>query len=300
MRATTAVVVAVASVVISACSREETPAANPPTTKATPAITATSDGQEIPEPASVSSKNGVLEYTVNAAPAQVTVAGRTFLSNVYNGSYLSPVLRLSRGDELRVTYTNNIDKADIEIDGPQSSNILALSPNEPADNSYISIPSSKAAGHSGPAAAGHDPALVKRSPTYEYGWRVPSNHPQGLYWFHPHAHGETESQILSGMSSLLVIEGLLEQHYPELAAAKHRTLILKDIDLPGAKDGDPKTKTINCDPMTADALRETNERRLERPRAEERLRAAVARSATWSTLHPSASTSSTRISGSCK
>ena len=66
-----------------------------------------------------------------------------------------------------------------------------------------------------------------------------------MYWLHSHAHGNSENQILSGMSAMMVVEGLLTQHYPELANAVRRTLVLKDIDLPGAKDDTPKTKTIN-------------------------------------------------------
>lgn len=228
-----------------ACSRPAPPA---PAASVAPADVS---GPDIPPPPVVSSQAGVLTYTLRAAPASVTVAGRTFTSNVYNGSYIPAVLRVKRGDEVRITYVNDLDKADIEIDKPQSSNVhyhgMNISPNEPADNPYISIPSSKdgTAGHAAAFTAGHDPALIKTSPTYEYVWRVPADHPQGLYWFHPHAHAATEPQILSGMSSLLVVEGVLDQHYPELAPAERRTLILKDIDLPGAVDGAPKTKTIN-------------------------------------------------------
>ena len=210
-----------------------------------------SDGPEIVNPPSVTSTNGVLAYTVTAAPARVTVAGRTFLSNVYNGSYIPPVLRVKRGDEVRITFVNRIDKADIEIEGPESSNVhyhgMNISPNEPADNPYISIPSSNAATvqHGEAFTPGHESSLIKSSPTYEYVWRVPTDHPQGLYWFHSHAHAATERQLLSGMSGLLVVEGLFDEHYPELAAVERRTLILRDIDLPGALEGAPKTKTIN-------------------------------------------------------
>jgi FtsP/CotA-like multicopper oxidase with cupredoxin domain len=216
----------------------------------TAAHAAVDEGASIPEPASVTSTGGILRLILTAAPTPITVAGRTFVSNVYNGAYIPPIIRVARGDEVRITYVNNVDKADIKIAGPQMSNVhyhgLAISPDEPADNPYISIPSSKSLGtYVLVAHASRDRSLMKRSSTYEYRWRVPSDHPQGLNWLHSHAHGETENQILSGMSGLLVVEGFFEQHYPELATTVRRTLLLKDIDLPGAKDDDPKTKTIN-------------------------------------------------------
>jgi FtsP/CotA-like multicopper oxidase with cupredoxin domain len=105
------------------------------------------DGPEIPEPASIYSHDGVVRLTLTAAPARVTVAGRTFVTNVYNGSYIPPVLRVTRGDEVRIKYVNDIDNADIEIDRPERSNVhfhgMGISPKEPADNPYISIPSSR-------------------------------------------------------------------------------------------------------------------------------------------------------------
>lgn len=39
--------------------------------------------------------------------------------------------------------------------------------------------------------------------------------------------------------------GFINDWYPALNGAQERILVLKDIDLPGAADGDPKSKTIN-------------------------------------------------------
>jgi FtsP/CotA-like multicopper oxidase with cupredoxin domain len=87
--------------------------------------------------------------------------------------------------------------------------------------------------------------MLVASNSYEYIWRVPRSHPQGLYWYHPHPHGISEDQVLGGLSGMLVVEGLIDEHYPELRNLKRRTFLLKDIQLPGAPDSAPKTKTIN-------------------------------------------------------
>ena len=55
------------------------------------------EGGEVPEPISLSPVDGVLAVTLTAKPSKVEVAGRSFVTNVYNGMYIPPVLRLKRG-----------------------------------------------------------------------------------------------------------------------------------------------------------------------------------------------------------
>jgi len=94
-----------------------------------------------------------------------------------------------------------------------------------------------------------NPKCQKIMTNYDYSWSVPYNHPEGLNWYHPHVHGFVEPQILSGMSGMLVVEGLIEKHYPALNQSKTRTFLLKDACvLPTDCKGDgPQeiTKTIN-------------------------------------------------------
>ena len=185
-------------------------------------------GPEIPEPEILSSRNGVLQVTLTQAPARVTVAGRSFTSNVFNGQYIPPVLKMQRGDRLELQLVNRIDKADIQIDGPQSTNLhyhgMVVPPVAPGDDVFLDV------------GAGAD---------YDYRWQVPSDHAQGTHWYHPHSHGLVEPQILSGMSGMLVIDGAVAQHYTAFSGLVERHLLLKDIVLPGADPDAANTKTIN-------------------------------------------------------
>ncbi|GGF21174.1 hypothetical protein GCM10011611_29080 [Aliidongia dinghuensis] len=52
---------------------------------------------------------------------------------------------------------------------------------------------------SGPATCG------RREVTYRYD--IPANMPPGLYWYHPHVHGEAQAQMLMGLSGAIVVEG---------------------------------------------------------------------------------------------
>lgn len=245
-----------------ACERQhadQPPATAAKTSESTPAVTvATENGQDIPDPPEIRSQNGQLSMVLEAKPAKITVAGKTFTSNVYHGMYVPPVIVVQRGDNVSIKYVNNIDKSDVGIDGPQPSNLhthgMAISPNQPADNAYIGIPSgvptSKQSRHehgyeklqSFPDGSG----LSQTAPNiFEYRWKVPIKHPRGLHWYHPHAHGMVEDQVLNGMSGLLIVDGFIQMQYPELNDLTVRRFLLKDMDLPGAKDGEPKTKTIN-------------------------------------------------------
>ena len=185
-------------------------------------------GLDIPEPEIINSRNGVLQVTLTQAPARITVAGRSFTSNVFNGQYIPPVLKMQRGDRLELELVNRIDKADIQIDGPQSTNLhyhgMVVPPKAPGDDVFLDV---------GAGAS------------YAYTWQVPMNHEQGTHWYHPHSHGLVEPQILSGMSGMLVVDGLVADHYTAFSGLVERHLLLKDIALPGADPDAALTKTIN-------------------------------------------------------
>lgn len=225
---------------------------------------------EIPEPQVVKSVDGVLDFTLTAKPAHVTIAGQSVLTNVYNGAYIPPVLRLRRGDELRLKFINEIGPSEMEIKGPEVSNVhyhgMAIPPVEPADDVYMLVPPAagiataehrhrqeaydpQAHGGDFDEDEGHKAHLagadIKPTSTYDYRWTVPVAHATGLFWYHPHPHGISEAQVLSGMSGMLVIDDFIADTYPQLAGLKNRTLILKDVELPGAGEDAPKTKTIN-------------------------------------------------------
>jgi FtsP/CotA-like multicopper oxidase with cupredoxin domain len=215
----------------------------------TTSTTTQETGPPLVEPTVISATRGVVDLTLEAAPSVVTVAGRSFLSNVYNGQYTPPVFRLRRGEELQLRLINRIGPADVQIDDTQATNLhyhgMSVSPNPPADDIYLTIPSFQMIQNATTASHSHARMLMRDEPVFDYRWRVPEDHEQGAFWYHSHAHGQAEPQVLSGLSGLFMIDGLIEDWYPNLTGKRERFLVLKDIELPGADDGAPKTKTIN-------------------------------------------------------
>ena len=47
------------------------------------------------------------------------------------------------------------------------------------------------------------------------------------------------------MSGMLVVDGYIERHYPELAGLRRRVMVLKDIFPPGRNPEAPPVRTIN-------------------------------------------------------
>jgi len=81
-----------------------------------------------------------------------------------------------------------------------------------------------------PLAPGDDVLGTFATPGHSlhYVIHVPANQQPGLYWYHPHIHGEVNFQVgQSGMSGAIVVDGL-EHHIPQLAHMKQRLIIVRD------------------------------------------------------------------------
>jgi L-ascorbate oxidase len=63
----------------------------------------------------------------------------------------------------------------------------------------------------------------------DYRIDIPTNHPAGLYWFHPHIHGISLNQVSAGLSGLITIGAI--PSYIEHAPALVRYLTLKDMQV---------------------------------------------------------------------
>ncbi len=42
---------------------------------------------------------------------------------------------------------------------------------------------------------------------YEYEYNIPTDHPAGTFWYHPHVHGSTAIQVASGLAGALIVKG---------------------------------------------------------------------------------------------
>jgi FtsP/CotA-like multicopper oxidase with cupredoxin domain len=147
----------------------------------------------------LSSHDGHLHVDLVAAPATYIIGGRRFEGMLYNGQYVPAVWRLRPGDRLTVSLHNRLaQETNLHFHG------LGVSPLNNGDNVFLHIRSGE---------------------TFDYEVRIPERH-VGLFWFHPHMHGDVDSQIIGGMSGGIIVEGS-ERLYPFLKQLTERVLLLK-------------------------------------------------------------------------
>jgi FtsP/CotA-like multicopper oxidase with cupredoxin domain len=167
-------------------------------------------------PPEIRSENGVLEAVLTAAAGTVRLGDVTFGGLLYDGSYLPPLLRARLGDTLRIRFRNALldDPSNLHFHG------MSVSPQGQGDNVFVHV-------HPGG--------------TFNYEVQIPARGRQGpgLFWYHPHAHGVVDKQIMGGMSGGLVVEGS-DKLYPFLKDLPERFLFLKQ-----AQVGDRELLSIN-------------------------------------------------------
>jgi FtsP/CotA-like multicopper oxidase with cupredoxin domain len=175
------------------------------------------------EPPSLSRHAGVLPVTLTAQRSSIRIGGQEAVAEVYNGSYAPPTLRVRPGDVIRLRLVNRLDQpTNLHTHG------LHVWPSGNSDNVFLMVPPGQA---------------------QDFEFRIPSNHPSGLFWYHPHTHGFSNEQVRNGMSGALIVEGLLDP-FPALRGISERVLLLKDIQLQDGKVasrgiGDRTIRTVN-------------------------------------------------------
>lgn len=160
---------------------------------------------ELRQPVLLDSSGGRLHVELIAA-AGARLAGRDTRALGYNTMSPGPTLRVRPGDELAVRLTNHLDQpTNLHTHG------LRVSPQANSDNPFVRI----------------DPGT-----SFDYQIQVPSDHPSGTYWYHPHHHGMVTDQIYGGLAGALLVEPPPGQA-PDLAVAADQVLVVTDITLTG-------------------------------------------------------------------
>jgi FtsP/CotA-like multicopper oxidase with cupredoxin domain len=171
------------------------------------------------------SHDGVLDGTLTAEPAEVEVANEsvTFVA-LYNGLYMPPVLRVQPGDVVKLKLRNvGVLPTNVHYHG------LNVSPLGAGDNVFLDI----------------EPGI-----TFQYDMPIPADHPQGLFWYHPHYHPLVNTEIAGGLSGGMIIGNILAP-FPELAGIPERVMLFKDLKtddgmpVPDPDPAGPTTRTIN-------------------------------------------------------
>ena len=153
-------------------------------------------GDALPAPTALRSTGGRLDVELVAAPVLLPWGSGERYALAYNGAVPGPTLRVRPGDTLRIALRNDLaEPTNLHTHG------LHVSPEGSADDVFV---------------------MVDPGGTHRYEYQIPADHPPGLFWYHPHHHGNVAGQVSAGMAGAIVVEDDTD------LAATERILVLSD------------------------------------------------------------------------
>jgi len=180
--------------------------------------TAQTQTARVPDLPEVRSVNHVVALTLRAV--NDTNGHDAF---AFNGETVPPVIRVSPGEVLKVEYINALPTV--------SRGSCAISPCMNMTNLHFH------GLHVSPKTPQDDVLDMMAMPGQKLNYTVaiPRDQPPGLYWYHPHPHGESFRQVLDGMSGAIIVEGM-DRYVPELRHLGERVLIIRERDIESNSD----------------------------------------------------------------
>ena len=146
----------------------------------------------------------------------------------YNGTVPGPTLTIRPGDRLASRVVNELTHYD--------SSAWAGDHNVPhhLNTTNLHLHGLDVIPHLFDPVGTSDPlaAMIAIAPgeSFSYVFDIPADQPAGMYWYHPHHHGSTAVQAVSGMAGAIIVEGGADA-VPAVAAARDVHLVMSDIGL---------------------------------------------------------------------
>ncbi len=145
-----------------------------------------------------------VELTLEARQDWIEVGGRFGHLYAFNGQIPGPIIEANPGDEVSITLLNHL---------PETTNLhfhgLHVPSTGNADNVMLRVPPQE---------------------TLNYRFTLPSDHPAGTFWYHPHVHGSAATQVSRGLAGVFIVRGEIDL-LPEIQRAPESVLVLQDFDL---------------------------------------------------------------------
>jgi FtsP/CotA-like multicopper oxidase with cupredoxin domain len=143
-------------------------------------------------------------FDLTAAPGRHDFGGRTASTWGFNGAYLGPTLRASRGEKVLVNVRNGLDEATtVHWHG-------------------MHLPAAMDGGPHQAIAAG-----ARWSST----WRV--DQPAATLWYHPHPHGGTADHVYRGLAGMFIVDDGIDHGLPDRYGVDDIPIVVQDRSFDG-------------------------------------------------------------------
>jgi FtsP/CotA-like multicopper oxidase with cupredoxin domain len=165
-----------------------------------------------------------------------TIDGVRVKLRSYNGQVPGQLIKACGGDTLRIRVKNSLPPVDSAgWNGSHNVPHMFDSTNLHLHGLDVIPHLFEPVGTGNPLAKMID---VMPGQCYDYEFKIPVDQPPGLSWYHPHHHGSTAVQAVSGMAGPLITYGDIDE-VPEIKAARDILLAIQDIGLfPSEEDPD--------------------------------------------------------------
>jgi FtsP/CotA-like multicopper oxidase with cupredoxin domain len=168
-------------------------------------------------------------YTLTAQWIKTSLGDTQVKLRTWNGTVPGTMIVAEPGDTLNVDIVNNLT--------PYDSSAWAGNHNVPHDlnSTNLHVHGLEVQPHLFEPLGTADPhapmiSIPPEGGTKSYRFDIPIDQPPGLFWYHPHKHGSTAVQAVSGMAGGILIKGNIDQ-VPEIAAATDNIMVIQDIGL---------------------------------------------------------------------
>lgn len=201
----------------------------------------------------IRSSVGVLDYQLDISAGRIQVGERMITVDTYNGQLPGPLLRVRPGERLRLLLRNRMRPMGIPLNNPPPMCASQAGHHDGAGGTPGCLPNTvdglahgetlvqkmlatnlHTHGLQVPPTGHADNVFVRVDPIgeHQYAYDLPTDHPAGLHWYHPHFHGSTSHQAWAGLAGPIVVEGDIDA-VPEIADMRERTLVVNELWLDG-------------------------------------------------------------------
>ncbi len=190
--------------------------------------------KSLPQPIVLKSRNGILNVTLNVTVSRSTQGPFSFNKRSYNGQATGPTIIVKKGDILNIKLNNQLGTEKPTKIGQYYTSKIAK--NKTGDwmhdrdvYSYPNFTNIHLHGLHVSPLGNSDNVFRQCSPqqslTYQY--KIPMDHPSGLFWYHPHFHGSSSLQLASGMAGAIIVED--DENGSNMPKMEEKVLIIHEV-----------------------------------------------------------------------